>query len=67
MNNEKQKESTLKYIKEHVKQVNVSMPKECYKELKEITEKEGIPVNTFIKKAVEEKAKSMGYELKLFK
>lgn len=52
---EASKRATIKYRKEHLKVVNMTMKKEDYNELKEYADSKGKGVSTVIKEAIKEK------------
>lgn len=55
----KRSEYNMQYRKEHIKRVVLDMQKSYFEEvLKPAAEKLGLPVNTFIKQAIEEKIKN---------
>ena len=65
MYTEASKRATIKYIKEHTKQIMVRYKKEEYIErIKPAIDKSGIPISTFIKQAILEKIERDGLGLK---
>lgn len=52
---EAQKKANLKYRKENVKRIPLDVQKEKYEEISAAAEKAGIPVNRYIKNAIDEK------------
>ena len=56
--NESRKNSTLKYMKEKMKIINLRIPKKKYEqEIEPYIKKSGMPMATFIKVAIMEKIK----------
>lgn len=54
--NESRKNSTLKYMKEKMKTINLRIPKDKYAhEVEPYIERSGLKMATFIKKAIQEK------------
>ena len=54
--NESRKNSTLKYMKDKMKIINLRIPKDKYaKEVEPYIERSGLKMATFIKKAIQEK------------
>ena len=50
-----QNKATYKYNKEHIKRVPLDMQLAEYEDLKQVADKVGEPVNTFIKTAIRER------------
>ena len=54
--NESRKNSTLKYMKDKMKIINLRIPKDKYaQEVEPYIERSGLKMTTFIKKAIQEK------------
>lgn len=52
---EKRKESMYKYARENLKRIPLDVTKEKYEEIKAAAEAAGLPVNRYIKKAIDER------------
>ena len=57
---EAQKRANIKYRKENVKRIPLDVQKEKYDEIKAAAESSGEKVNTYIKKAIDEKMERDG-------
>lgn len=57
---EAQKKANVKYRKENIKRIPLDVQKEKYEEIATAAEKAGIPVNRYIKNAIDEKMERDG-------